>query len=95
MSRYLIERIEQAPRIHVLYRTEVTALLEDGALEAVVLRDKRSQHTTSTLSLSGLLTVVFIRATPSTEWLNDQLAVEDDGFLAHGSRYSIGSRRAR
>src|ERR1700730_15148059 len=35
MSRYLIERIEHAPRIHVLYRTEVTALLGDGALEGL------------------------------------------------------------
>src|SRR6202158_5864390 len=37
MSRYLIERIEQAPRIRVLYETEVTALLGDGTLEGVAL----------------------------------------------------------
>src|SRR5713101_9279039 len=71
MSRYLIERIEQAPRIHVLYHTEVTALLGGEALEGLVLRD--NGHTTSsTLSVSGLF--VLIGATPSTEWLHGQLA---------------------
>src|SRR6266853_314274 len=68
MSRYLIERIEHAPRIHVMYRTEVTGLLGEGALEGVELRDNALQ-TASSLSLGGLF--VFIGATPSTEWLQD------------------------
>src|SRR5438128_11490443 len=38
MSRYLIERIKQTPRIHVLYHTEVTALLGGEALEGLGLR---------------------------------------------------------
>jgi thioredoxin reductase (NADPH) len=82
MSRYLIERIEQAPGIHVLYRTEVTALLGDGALQGVVLRDK-GNSTTSTLSVSGLF--VFIGAAPSTDWLNGQVAVDEDGFVLTGA----------
>jgi thioredoxin reductase (NADPH) len=48
MSRYLVERIEQAPRIHVMYRTEVTALLGDEALEGLVLRHKSDNATTPT-----------------------------------------------
>ena len=82
MSRYLIERIEQAPRIHVLYQTEVTALLGDGALEGLVLRHN-ADGTTSTLPVGGLF--VFIGATPSTEWLNGQLAVDEDGFVLTGA----------
>ena len=82
MSRYLIERIEQAPGIHVLYRTEVTALLGDGALQGVVLRDK-GNSTTSTLSVSGLF--VFIGAAPSTDWLNGQVAVDEHGFVLTGA----------
>jgi thioredoxin reductase (NADPH) len=82
MSRYLIERIEQAPRIHVLYRTEVTALLGDGALEGLMLRHN-ADGTTSTLPVGGLF--VFIGATPSTEWLNGQLAVGEDGFVLTGA----------
>jgi thioredoxin reductase (NADPH) len=82
MSRYLIERIEQAPRIHVLPRTEVTALLGGGALEGVVLRDN-ADTTSSTLSVSGLF--VFIGATPSTEWLDGQLAMDEHGFVLTGA----------
>src|ERR1700731_320102 len=47
MSRYLIERIEHAPRIHVLYRTEVTALLGDGALEGLTLQNTADGTTSS------------------------------------------------
>jgi thioredoxin reductase (NADPH) len=82
MSRYLIERIEDAPRIHVLHRTEVTALLGDGALEGLTLRHN-ADGTTSTLAVGGLF--VFIGATPSTEWLNGQLAVDEDGFVLTGA----------
>ena len=81
MSRYLIERIEQTPRIQVLNQTEVTALLGDGALEGIVLRDN-GRNTSATLSLSGLF--VFIGATPSTDWLHGQLAVDKDGFVLTG-----------
>jgi len=82
MSRYLIERIEQAPRIHVVYRTEVTTLLGDEALEGLVLRHS-ADNTTSTLSVGGLF--VFIGATPSTDWLHGQLAVDEDGFVLTGA----------
>jgi thioredoxin reductase (NADPH) len=82
MSRYLIERIEQAPRIRVLYETEVTALLGDGALERLTLRHN-ADGTTSTLAVGGLF--VFIGATPSTEWLQGQLAVDKDGFVLTGT----------
>jgi thioredoxin reductase (NADPH) len=82
MSRYLIERIEQDSRIHVLNRTEVSALLGDGVLEGLVLRHT-ADGTTSTLSVGGLF--VFIGATPSTEWLRGQLAVDEDGFVLTGA----------
>jgi thioredoxin reductase (NADPH) len=82
MSRYLIERIEQAPRIRVLYRTEVTALLGDGALKGLVLRHN-ADDTTTTQSVGGLF--VFIGATPSTEWLGAQLAMDEHGFVLTGA----------
>jgi len=86
MSRYLIERIEQAPRIHVLYRTEVTALLGEGALEGLMLRHN-ADGTTSTLVVGGLF--VFIGATPSTEWLQGQLAMDEDGFVLTGAEIPV------
>jgi thioredoxin reductase len=72
MSRYLIERSEQAPWIHVLDRTEVTALLGDGALEGVALH-RNADGTTSALAVGGPF--VFIGATPSTECLQGQLSM--------------------
>ncbi len=86
MSRYLIERIEQTPRIHVLYHTEVTALLGDEALEGLVLRHN-ADNTTSTLSVGGLF--VFIGATPSTEWLDGQLALDEHGFVLTGGAIPV------
>jgi thioredoxin reductase (NADPH) len=81
MSRYLVERIEQSPRIHLMNRTEVTALLGDGVLEGVVLRDN-SHNTSSTVSVGGLF--LFIGATPSTNWLDGQLALDGHGFVLTG-----------
>src|SRR5207244_7038970 len=37
MSRYLVERIEQSPRIHVMNRPEVTTLLGAGSLDGLLL----------------------------------------------------------
>ena len=82
MSRYLIERIEQTPNIHLLARTEVTALLGEEALEGLALRHT-ADDTTSSLALGGLF--VFIGATPSTDWLHGQLAVDEDGFVLTGA----------
>jgi len=39
--------------------------------------------TTSTLAVGGLF--VFIGATPSTEWLQGQLAVDEDRFVLTGA----------
>src|SRR2546428_9240452 len=86
MSRSLIERIEQAPLIHVLCRTEVSGLLGEGALEAVVLRDNM-HATTSTPPVGGLF--VFIGATPSTEWLDGQLALDEHGFVLTGGAIPV------
>jgi thioredoxin reductase (NADPH) len=81
MSRYLIDQIERDPRITITPRTQVTALLGNGQLDGVEVRDSRGK--TSTLAVRGLF--VFIGAQPSTEWLGGQLAADDHGFLLTGS----------
>jgi thioredoxin reductase (NADPH) len=81
MSRYLIDQIEREPRIEVRPRTEVSGLLGQDQFEGVDLVESVS-HQTSRLALGGLF--VFIGATPGTEWLDGQLAVDDDGFLLTG-----------
>jgi thioredoxin reductase (NADPH) len=85
MSRYLIDQIARHPTIEISLRTEVTGLVGDQKLEGVKLRDNNMQETT-TIPLRGLF--VFIGATPNTEWLNGQLAEDDDGFLLTGTDIS-------
>jgi thioredoxin reductase (NADPH) len=87
MSRYLIDQIERAPRIRVVARTEVVALVGDDRLEAVDLRDADGH--TSTAPICGLF--VFIGAKPSTRWIGGQLAEDDHGFLSTGSAIPSGA----
>ncbi len=82
MSRYLIDRIEQDPRIIVSPRTQVTELIGTGQLEGVRLRQADSPGE-SELALRGLF--VFIGAKPRTEWLAGQLAEDSHGFLLTGA----------
>ncbi|MGA3153824.1 MAG: FAD-dependent oxidoreductase [Streptosporangiaceae bacterium] len=81
MSRYLIDQIMRNERIRVHPRTQVTALRGNGRLEAVGVRDDARQQD-SVLPVRSLF--VFIGAAPSTEWLDGQLATDEDGFLLTG-----------
>ena len=82
MSRYLINRIKQNPRIIVSPRTQVTALTGTGQLEGVRIR-RAAQPAESELPIRGLF--VFIGAKPGTGWLAGQLAEDSHGFLLTGS----------
>ena len=62
-------------------RTQVTALRGNRPVEAVGVRDDARQQD-SVLPVRSLF--VFIGAAPSTEWLDGQLATDEDGFLLTG-----------
>jgi len=81
MSRYLIDQIDRHPLIHVSPHTEVAGLIGDAKLEGVEVRDSITK-VTSTMEICGLF--VFIGAAPSTQWLENQLAEDDHGFLLTG-----------
>jgi thioredoxin reductase (NADPH) len=82
MSRYLIDEIAHHPQIHVIPRTEVVGLIGEKALDRIELTNNDSGDT-STLSICGLF--IFIGATPSTQWIDGQLAEDDHGFLLTGT----------
>jgi thioredoxin reductase (NADPH) len=82
MSRYLIDQIERQSRIHVSPATTVTALVGTDRLEAVKI-EVAGHGSDSLLPVCGLF--VFIGAVPSTDWLQGQLAQDDDGFLLSGT----------
>jgi thioredoxin reductase (NADPH) len=81
MSRYLADRIERTPGIEVMRHTEVREVIGDTTLEAVVAEDNRTgeRHTLPARAL-----FVFIGAEPHTQWLRDQVALDDHGFVLTG-----------
>ncbi|EWT02729.1 chemotaxis protein CheY [Intrasporangium oryzae NRRL B-24470] len=89
MSRYLVERIETSPSIEVKVRTEVVAARGDGHLEAITLVDRDSGQTED-VDTSWLF--VFIGAAPRTDWLGDEVARDDHGFVVTGPDLVAGGR---
>jgi thioredoxin reductase (NADPH) len=81
MSRYLIQRIEENPKISLHCKTEITALEGDTHLEKVTWRNK----TTGELSTHDIRHVfVMAGASPRTEWLKGCVAMDDKGFILTG-----------
>ena len=80
MSRYLVDRIAGLPNVEVLVETEVSALEgQDGVLEAIRWRDRRSGQETRR-PLSHLF--LFIGADPNTDWLEGSgVALDGKGFV--------------
>ena len=81
MSRYLIHRIEQNPRIELHYRTEITGLEGGSHLERVTWLEKTTGKT-STHPIGHLF--VMTGASPRTDWLKGCLALDDKGFILTG-----------
>jgi thioredoxin reductase (NADPH) len=80
MSRYLVQRIEENPKIDLHYGTEITALEGDTHLERVTWRDK------SGTTESHPIRHVFLMAgaSPRTDWLRGCLALDEKGFILTG-----------
>jgi thioredoxin reductase (NADPH) len=81
MSRYLVDQVERNEAVEVLRHSEVVELDGEHELEAVTVADTRSGERTR---LDAKALFVFIGASPHTEWLEDQLATDDAGFLLTG-----------
>ena len=85
MSRYLIERIEAAPNIELMFNAEVTGLQggQDGSLTRVRWRSRLSGED-STLDIRNLF--LFVGADPATGWLEGcGVMVDRAGFVVTGA----------
>jgi thioredoxin reductase (NADPH) len=85
MSRYLIERIEAAPNIELMFNAEVVGLEggNDGALTRVRWRSRLSGED-STLDIRNLF--LFVGADPATGWLEGcGVMVDRAGFVVTGA----------
>ena len=86
MSRYLIERIEAASNIELVFNTEVVALegTEDASLERVRWRSRLSGED-STTEIRNLF--LFVGADPATGWLDGcGVMVDRGGFVVTGAQ---------
>jgi thioredoxin reductase (NADPH) len=81
MSRYLVQRIEENPRIQVHYSSELTALEGEAHLEQV----SWIQKDTGQISAQPIRHVfVMAGASPKTEWLSGYLSLDKKGFVLTG-----------
>lgn len=76
MSRYLVDRILDDPRIDVRTNTQVTALEGDGALSAVRLVSPEGEKSHRCEALFS-----FIGAEPESAWLCGCAALDEHGFV--------------
>jgi thioredoxin reductase (NADPH) len=85
MSRYLIRRIEETPKIELLTDTEIISVAGNDRLETVEWRNIKTGETTKR-SVSGLFSM--IGAVPNSEWLQGCVACDGAGFIKTGTDLS-------
>ena len=81
MSKYLIQRITENPRIRLHYSTEIVELQGDDHLENVTWLDKRTGERSA-----HKLRHVFVMtgASPCTSWLRGSVALDKNNFVLTG-----------
>jgi thioredoxin reductase (NADPH) len=93
MSRYLIDRIEAASNIELMFNSEVVGLTgaHDGSLERVRWRSRLSGEESS-LEIRNLF--LFVGADPATGWLAGcGVKVDRAGFVITGAHDKAGEGR--
>ena len=82
MSRYMIRRIEESPKITLHPYTEIEVLAGKDRLKSVRWRNNQTGKTeTHDIGHVFLMT----GASPNTEWLNGCVVVDEKGFIKTGS----------
>jgi thioredoxin reductase (NADPH) len=84
MSRYLIRRIDESPRITLHSLTELTALEGETYLERVTWRGRGGSEENHSIKHVFMMT----GAVPHTGWLDGCVALDDRGFVKTGSTLS-------
>lgn len=87
MSRYLIDRIEAAADIELMFNTDVVAVEgpEDSSLERVRWRSRFAPDDVHSLDLRNLF--LFVGADPATGWLSGcGVTLDRGGFVVTGAQ---------
>jgi thioredoxin reductase (NADPH) len=85
MSQYLIKEIDAAQNVAVRLGTRVVDGCGRGRLENLVLEDSTS-GLTETVTAAGLF--VLIGAEPHTDWLPEEIARDEQGYIVTGRDFS-------
>jgi thioredoxin reductase (NADPH) len=90
MSRYLIRRIEEHPKISLLTHTEISGLKGESHLEGVQWRNNQTGEVRE-MPIRHLF--LMTGAAPCTHWLDGCLAMDDKGFIRTGADLSAEDLR--
>ena len=82
MSHYLVDQLATKDNIHIALNSEVTAVHGDTCLDAIDVLD-RSTDTTTRHASGGLF--IFIGADADTDWLCDEIALDERGYILTGA----------
>jgi thioredoxin reductase (NADPH) len=82
MSSYLSSRLQADPRITIEYGAEVTALHGGDHLEALTIRDAK---TNATRVVDTRALFIMVGALPNTDWLSGLVDLDNKGFVITGS----------
>jgi len=81
MSRYLVDEIEGTEQVQLVTHAEVSGLSGELSLEQITVRDTRSGEERR---MPAKALFVFIGASPHTDWLRGEVAMDEDCFLLTG-----------
>jgi thioredoxin reductase (NADPH) len=82
MSHYLVHELEGVPNLDVRLRTDVVGGGGDGRLQHLELRQEATGEQ-ETVAADGLF--VLIGAHPRTDWVPEEIARDERGFLLTGA----------
>ena len=82
MSSYLCERVLAHSKIEVMPYSEVAAIEGDTSVSNIQIRNNQSNEITS-IGCAGLF--IFIGARPHSDWLPDEIKLDEKGFVVTGA----------
>ena len=83
MSKYLVQRIEKKDNIELLIHTEINKMMGDNVLRSLELINNQTQQTQE---VEAAAVFIFVGAKPHTQWLPDQIDLDEDGFIKTGTQ---------
>ena len=81
MSSYLLNRVEKIDNVEVMTHTEVTGVRGNSVLTHAEITNNQT-HEKKEIQVCGIF--IFIGAKPHTDWLPEQIEIDDKGYIKTG-----------